>query len=601
MSLRAGMQTTLILALLALVPAPATAADPPRVEARLDPAEAVVGEPVTLVIEVTNAPDATPPILPEIPGVRARYEGAGQPRTFSSIQIVNGRRSEEHRVTVPFHYRLVPERAGTIRIPPLAIDTPSGRMYTTPLSLAVLPEAPGNALVTLEIEASKTWIYVGETVALAAAFATARPVIERSIEIDVPWDPPPAGFRDAEPEPEERESGLVRETREIGGQRREAHVFRRTYIPTTPGEYILDPVTVRCEVATQVGRDLFGQLVARRTAKAVKRGEALRITVRPLPAEGRPEGYDGAVGRFALRLAVNPERCRVGDTVAVTVRVSGDGNLDALSPPVLAETEALRVYEPRSESLLRLSSGRLTGERVYYYEAVPREAGEVLIGPVHLHGFDPEGGAYRTVTAPAIPLAVDPALPGMEGGRMLAPPGSGDHGFEVLARDIAAPWPLGGLSSRARPFYLHPLVGGLVFLPWFTLAGTALAVRWRRRLLDDPALRRSRGARRRALERLTEARGAEAGDPLAGVSAVAAALRGLVADLLDLPEEGLTSEATVEAAEAHGLAGEAVARLQALLATADRARYAGAAGAPGTGHHDEAAALLPVIAEALRR
>lgn len=117
---------------------------------------------------------------------------------------------------------------------------------------------------------------------------------------------------------------------------------KRYLISDRVGSFQEIPITCRTKKATRWVRDIFGDPVPQSTALALAAGEPLNITVKPLPLRGRPDSFAGAVGSgFSIDVAANRSVVRVGDPIALTVTIRGDGNLEKTSLPQLSADNGL--------------------------------------------------------------------------------------------------------------------------------------------------------------------------------------------------------------------------------------------------------------------
>ena len=98
-------------------------------------------------------------------------------------------------------------------------------------------------------------------------------------------------------------------------------------------------------------RDFFGRVglslagVRPITASA----EVPDIAIRPIPFEGRPEDFRGAVGRYTIETRATPGEVDAGDPVTLAIRVRGNGPTHLLPAPPLADLATVnrRLYGPR--------------------------------------------------------------------------------------------------------------------------------------------------------------------------------------------------------------------------------------------------------------
>src|SRR3569623_3010862 len=106
------------LLVLALVASASAAARAATARARLQPAQLAVGTPAQLTITVDD--EATPPEV-RIPDASVRYTGQMQQTT-----VVNGKASS----ALTFSYTVVPDKPGTLDVPPISVATAHGTVAT---------------------------------------------------------------------------------------------------------------------------------------------------------------------------------------------------------------------------------------------------------------------------------------------------------------------------------------------------------------------------------------------------------------------------------------------------------------------------------------
>lgn len=104
-----------------------------EVDARLSQSTAARGQFVELIIETSGGPRGHTDL-----SVLEKDFRIVDRRTSSSVNVLNGQRSERHRLVL----RLLPRRSGELTVPPI----PVGEMRTAPLSLTVTPASQGESL-----------------------------------------------------------------------------------------------------------------------------------------------------------------------------------------------------------------------------------------------------------------------------------------------------------------------------------------------------------------------------------------------------------------------------------------------------------------------
>jgi hypothetical protein len=127
--------------------------------------------------------------------------------------------------------------------------------------------------------------------------------------------------------------------------------------------------------------------------------EKTTLTAKPLPAEGRPTGFNGAVGQFDFHVTARPLTVHPGDPITLKITISGDGNFDRITPPALPDGTVFRLFG---------DAVRTQQEDLVQFEQVisPRTADAKEIPALPFSFFDTQSGSYRTVTSRPIPITV---------------------------------------------------------------------------------------------------------------------------------------------------------------------------------------------------
>ena len=119
----------------------------------------------------------------------------------------------------------------------------------------------------------------------------------------------------------------------------------------------------------------------------------------------------------------------MNDTVLLTVKVQGSGNIDALPDPPWPEFQGWRVIESPAVASSDVIDGRLVGSRTYERVLVPEMAGELTVPGISFTYFDPDLDEYiQDETSPmAVSIAavdgvpsVPPSVVGAEDDRAVA-------------------------------------------------------------------------------------------------------------------------------------------------------------------------------------
>ena len=259
------------------------------------------------------------------------------------------------------------------------------------------------------------------------------------------------------------------------------------------------------------------------------------VDVRPLPPGG-PVGFEGAVGSFDISAEVGADTGKVNEPVQLTVRVSGEGNIETLPDPAWPEFADWRVVELPAAAASRVVDGRITGSRTYRIAMVPKKAGQLTIPEIVYSYFEPNLEEY--VRAAAAPIVVSVS----ETDEPAVSPPSLDVEAAVEEDDAEARYAKAvpsSLRQSGRELTDSAIYWAAWGIPALAIAG---AVAWRRRRdAEEAALASSR--RRNALPnaRAVLARAAASGDDPR--VAAADAVLSYLSDRLGVPLGGLTREA----------------------------------------------------------
>ncbi len=535
-----------------------------RVSAQLSTGVARFGERVRLIVTAENARQAQLLELPKVEGLDLSLQGP--PAMERGSNFVNGRSTswQHWRWTILVR----PLSSGDFEIPPLELDADGARYSTKSVSLQVVEDLRGADLGFLEIEAQPERVVEGQPFSVVLRFGWYERVEVDFANLSLPWwDQLPGALELESPEPppgtrlitgvqiNDRESVSVEEleSRSIDGRAFRQMRLVKSLLPSRSGTL---------EFSTSVLE--FGEFVERRSvfSSRVAKGKsffvpqpAFTLEVVPLPEEGRPFEFSGAVGTIHASASVDQRDIRVGDSVKLTVDWTGAGNLEFFAAPDLARDDAFagfRVYGRTEEKSF--------DRRRVVYDLAALDDTIDAIPPVLLSVFDPVDAAYETVRTEAIPLRVRP----LEGAVELDVPEA--KRFELDIEDIdATPLTTGAEGRLTAPSDLA-LLGLACGLPLAWL-GAHVAVRRRRGDPDAPLERRRRRARRELERRL-----ARSEDPVA----IYTAFTGFLAARTREPDEAWLGRRVRdwEAEQTAALDDSVRDELDSLLARLDRAAWA---------------------------
>ncbi|HOA71800.1 MAG TPA: BatD family protein [Phycisphaerae bacterium] len=559
----------------------ASGAGAANVQVNVSSRETVVGVPIVMQIAIESTGAEPPPQLPEIPDVKVRSRGG--PMRSSQTTIING--VVESKTTLTYEYELTPMREGRIVIPAFEVTADGQVHQTSPISI-VVSKSETEDLLFVEVQGDRGKLYVGESLQVKLQIWL-RPFVDRNygrLAAASMWScinlersewgifrEPLEQMLARRAEPRGRE--VLR--KDSQGQERAYYLYEieRTIEVNRPGPLTAEDINIVVTYPTRLGRsnDIFsmGRLMMTSSMPLAAQATVAPIEVLPLPVEGKPAWFSGAVGRYTIEASAKPTEVAVGDPITLTLRIDGDGNLQELQPPPLAElpelTERFRVP---SEPL----AGEVGSDGKRFSVSIRAVSDDVAsIPPIPFAFFDPREEKYVTVYTESIPLKVTPAdklavsqIVDSTGNRQavgrLTESAGGILANYTGMREVLTPQDVrwGPLTWMAL---VLPPIGFVVC--WMVQSRS-------HRLRTDVGFARRRRAKRDAVARL---RSANSTRDAAG--AVSLALGQYVADRCNLPSGGMTRAAVVSELQARAVNEELVREIDALLAECEAIHYAG--------------------------
>lgn len=258
------------------------------------------------------------------------------------------------------------------------------------------------------------------------------------------------------------------------------------------------------------------------------------IEVRPLPTEGRPAGFTGAVGDFKFEGSQIPDHWKTGEPQQILAKLGGSGNFSLMKAPELTPSGAWKSYSGKEEFRAG-DEASFAGSKTFQFSAVPRKGGEQEVA-LEFSYFDPAAGAYKTIATPAKKIQVTGA--DVVDAEPAAVP-------EVKEPEKKTTGLVGQHLELSPVGTLVPLVSRLVFYQILASAGGLCllggVLAWLRKRREDPkrrALAAMETATREALE--TAGKCAAARDVTGYFAAARLAIQQRLGALWNQPPQAIT-------------------------------------------------------------
>lgn len=376
------------------------------VTASIQPATTMIGEPVQLSVTVNGSQRVAEVPVVNVDGAKAQHIGAS-----TQFSVVNGSFSS----AITHRFLITPLRGGELIIPAIEVTVEGKKYETAPVKIQVTeggqPSAgePAQAVPQAEVQLPRKFVYVGESFAADVRLlipAGHRWQIERMPDFQTD-----AFTKTPFLQPQQQQ--FVKD-----GQEYTLCTFRTLMTAVKSGKVPIGPLTFSIQIAVPKKRNTNGpspfggifdgfpfdnQPTAMQERKVILQEQTFEVL--ELPAEGRPDSFRGAIGRFNFNASTNQSTVKAGEPVSLTLKVEGEGNFDRIEAPPMVDPDGWRAYPPES-SFAKSDETSFRGVKTFQLAVVPEKRHRQI--PVfEFAWFDPERGTYQVLRSTASALAVD--------------------------------------------------------------------------------------------------------------------------------------------------------------------------------------------------
>ena len=332
------------------------------------------------------------------------FKVVGGPSQSISNSWINGERTYSKTYT----YFLAPKKRGSTNIGQASIEVKGIIYKTSPIEINVTaavdvpkdpndPEYLASESIDLVAEISKTDPYLNEAISVVYKLYIAENTgIRTWNEIDKPryndfWS------QNIDVKELKVQEGLYK------GENYRFVVLKKTVLfPQKTGELSLEPLTLDISVEVPSNRrDIFGRRATTTVNRTVTAGNR-NIKVKPLPKQGRPENFSGAVGEFDFKVEPSKKTLTASEAFNLKLEVSGKGNLMLFELPEPILPSSLEIYDPEHSEDIKTSLNGTKGRILDNYTIVTNESGQYPIPPISFSFFNPKTKRYETINSEKI-------------------------------------------------------------------------------------------------------------------------------------------------------------------------------------------------------
>lgn len=518
----------------------------------------------------------------------------------SSVQIING--TVTQKVSYNFIYILQATKEGTFSIGPARAIVDGKSVQSNSLTITVVKGATqpsgnqgnqsnrqGGQEATGTDDGTDVFIkaitdqrnpYQGEQVIVTFKIYTKVPVSQYSIKkqssLQGFWTKDLMG-PDSKP----------KQDRQIinGEEYVVADIQKTALFPQRSGELTIDPMEL--EIIAQIRKqnnrrqsdpffDFFNDPFFSGTYQNVKKvlkSNPVTINVKPLPANGKPVSFSGAVGNFTINSGIDRMEVKANDAITLKYTVQGSGNLELIDKLNIEFPPDFEVYDPKITNNIQTGSNGISGSRSFEYVIIPRNAGNFTIKPVEFSYFDLKKNNYVTVSTPEYNLKI---AKGEGSQAAVSYSGVNQEDIKYIGKDIRHIKSLPFRLVKTGTFFFGSLMYLLFFLaPLFIFIIMVLLLKKEIRRRSNIALMRNRKATLISRKRLKLAsQFLKNNEESKFFEEVSKALWGYLSDKFTIPPADLSRETIMTVLEKRKVTESTIYQFISVIDECEFARFA---------------------------
>ncbi len=386
-----------------------------KFQANLDRNDITIGESAQLGLTFYGTQSMPAPDIGAIDGLDIRYIG---PSTM--MTVINGQVSS----SVTHMYSVQALRPGKFQLGPFTfqhknVTYSSNSTFLEVVSEKTISQSAAREPAVVEkvnlgdrvyvtLEADKLAGYVNELIPITVRLYVNRMNVS---DIQLPTFDQEEFSKVAFKEPKQYR-------RSIGGVLYDILEFKTNIFGTKPGDYKLGPAKIKCNVMVRKNLpmgpsardDFFGDEFGRNPFyddfftryerhPVELKSQEIKLVVQPLPTEGMPKDFSGAIGDYQFIVDASPKKVKVGDPITLNMSINGKGNFNTVIIPRIDAADGFKVYEPQIK----------TGENTKEFKQVliPETENVKQIPPLTFSYFNPYKKEYRAITQGPIEITVE--------------------------------------------------------------------------------------------------------------------------------------------------------------------------------------------------
>ena len=330
------------------------------------------------------------------------------------------------------------------------------------------------------------------------------------------------------------------------------------------------------------GMSFSSRTVKQESIEAEAQTPTVSITVKPLPAQDKPENFSGMVGDYKFSADFDRENLKVGEALTLSINIKGDGTPGTVTDPKLPDFSEFRSVPPENNISKKVVGNKVITSKDIKVFLYPKKKGTFEIPAITHSWFNPAKKKYETASAGPWTIEVEkgdaPAEPIYQA-PVATTPGSSTpvvqkQEIEFLGSDIRFIHPITDKSETAAPH--RSALFWILFLaaiPFYLIANFAITRNRKRN--SNTALVRKGKANKLLKEKFANARTAlKNGDGKGFFAALENGLIDYLSNLTNVEFKGMTRPQMKQELVKRGVKSETIDAIDSWLEKCAFVRYA---------------------------
>ncbi len=379
------------------------------------PKVVMAGESFQVKYILKNPASRNPRFIPpsDVNGLQS-YGMSSYTSTQSSVTIINGRLRSTSTYIITWIMTYVAEHKGQFTIPAASVRDGNSTLTSNPVTITVegetnnglpKPKNPvpssnpdenvlvpqGSQKLFVRLVADRTDVYIGEPIYVYARLYSAY-----RLSLD---DMEPAKFPGFWVQDLKMPTRIQAEQVVVNGRNYlAATVDKKLIFPQQSGTLKISPYKLTCSLYDDWGFP-YGQ-------KSVA-SNGLTIRVKPLPQQGKPSSFSGAVGNFHIKIEAPKGQVSVDQAVTIKLVIDGTGNFGLFDVPEPKVPNSFDALEPKTIPQYQATADGMSGRLIKQFIYIPRSGGNFMIPAIEFSYFDPHTKKYVALHTEPIKLSVN--------------------------------------------------------------------------------------------------------------------------------------------------------------------------------------------------